>query len=223
VVEVSKAYTFTVDSSGKQQSLLELFDGRPQLIVYHFMFDPEWEEGCASCSLMADHVPDLRHLHGHSTSFVAISRAPIEKIEQYKQRMGWKFPWVSSHETSFNFDFHVTQDESVQPVKYNWKSKQDMIDRGTAYFAQGEQPGHSVFLRGGEASGVGEEGKVYHTYSSYARGGEHMINTLSWLDLTPLGRQDGQRGLPGLGFKRHDVYTKGDLEGAAVQKLQAAA
>jgi len=221
VVEVTKDYTFAADSSGKKVSLGDLFAGRPQLILYHFMFSPDWEGGCPSCSLLGDSVPDLSHLHGHSTSFVAVSRAPIEKIEAYKKRMGWKFPWVSSFETDFNYDFQATQDEAVQPIKYNFQTKQELVDRNHAYFAQGEQPGTSVFIRGGEITGVGEDSKVYHSYSSYARGGEPIINTLTWLDMTPLGRQDGLRGVGGLGFKRHDEYTEEDLKGAPVQKVGA--
>jgi predicted dithiol-disulfide oxidoreductase (DUF899 family) len=221
LVEVTTKYTFT-NEDGKKVSLHDLFDGRPQLIIYHFMFSPDWEGGCSSCSLLGDHVPDLRHLQGHSTSFVAVSRAPIEKIKAYKKRMGWKFPWVSSFGTPFNYDFQATQDESVKPVLYNWKTKDEMEKRGMPYFARGEQPGHSVFVRGGvdlpEMGVVGEEGKVYHSYSSYARGGEPIINTLTWLDMTLLGRQDGKSGAEGLGFKRHDEYTQEDLTGLVGRK-----
>ena len=224
--EVSTPYEFTaLDESGNKKTvkLADLFAGRPQLIVYHFMFDPEWDAGCSSCSLLGDAVPALQHLNSHSTTFVAVSRAPIEKIAKYKERMGWTFPWVSSHGTSFNYDFHVTQDESVAPVEYNWRNKADMQKVGEAYFAEGEQPGHSVFVLGGKGEdrvGVGEGGKVYHSYSVYARGGELTINTLTWLDMTPLGRQDGINGLGGLGYKRHDEYTEGDLKGqiAKVEK-----
>ncbi|OCT50891.1 hypothetical protein CLCR_08953 [Cladophialophora carrionii] len=220
VVEVTTPYTFT-DATGDKVTLADLFDGRPQLIIYHFMFSPDWDAGCASCSLFADSIPDLCHLHGHSTTFVAVSRAPIDKINAYKARMGWKFPWMSSFGTSFNYDFGATQDEAVAPVKYNFKTKDELEARGMGYFARGEQPGHSVFIRGGAASGVGNEGKVYHSYSSYARGGEPIINTFTWLDMTPLGRQDGVSGVEGLGFKRHDEYTAEDLKGLPVQKVGA--
>lgn len=219
VVEMTTPYKFTAidDKTGekKQVSLADLFDGRPQLIVYHFMFDPDWDAGCSSCSMVGDSVPDLRHLNGRSTSFVAVSRAPIDKIAAYKKRMGWTFPWVSSHGTDFNYDFGVTQDESVRPVKYNWKTKEEMESKGLAFFAKGEQPGHSVFVAGGPATGIGERGKIYHSYSSYARAGEPIINTFTWLDMTLLGRQDGLSGVPGLGFKRHDEYTEEDLKGLA--------
>ncbi|KIW55557.1 hypothetical protein PV05_04288 [Exophiala xenobiotica] len=229
LVEVTTPYTFTtVDAAGntKQISLAELFGGRAQLIIYHFMFNLETCEedkdadadadaaGCPSCSLYADHIPrHLEHLHSHGTSFAAVSRAPINKIERYKKRMGWTFPWVSSHGTRFNYDFHVTQDPQVARVEYNFKDEAELGRRGLQVFTRGDQPGHSVFVLGGEKTGVGEQGKVYHSYSTYARGGEHLIGTLSWLDMTPLGRQDGVNGVPGLGYKRHDEYTKEDLDG----------
>lgn len=214
IVEVTKDYAFTaIGPNGEKTAvnLSDLFDGRPQLVIYHFMFAPDWEAGCPSCSLLGDSVPPLEHLHSRSTSFVAVSRAPIEKIEAYKKRQGWKFPWVSSHGTDFNYDFGVTQDETVRPVEYNFRSKEEMEKRGQPYFATGEQPGHSCFVKGG--GNIGEEGKIYHTYSSYARGGEPIINTYTWLDMTILGRQDGKTGLPGLGFKRRDEYTGEDLKG----------
>ncbi|KIX02173.1 uncharacterized protein Z518_08112 [Rhinocladiella mackenziei CBS 650.93] len=223
LVEVTTPYTFTAldEATGKPKpvTLLDLFAGRPQLIIYHFMFDPEWDAGCPSCSLLGDTVPPLQHLNSHSTTFVAVSRAPIEKITAYKKRMGWSFPWVSSSGTSFNYDFHVTGDDSIAPVQYNFKNKAELESRGQSYFARGEQPGHSVFIVGGRL-GVGEEGKVYHSYSTYSRGGEQIINTLSWLDMTPLGRQDGVNGVGGLGYKRHDEYTEEDLKGLDV-KIQA--
>ncbi|EXJ57944.1 hypothetical protein A1O7_05367 [Cladophialophora yegresii CBS 114405] len=223
VVEVTTPYTFT-DATGRKLTLADLFDGRAQLIIYHFMFDPDWDAGCASCSLLGDSVPDLRHLHGHSTTFVAVSRAPIDKINAYRARMGWtsSFPWVSSFGSSFNHDFGATQDEAVAPVKYNFKTKEELEARGMGYFARGEQPGHSVFIRGGASGvGVGDQGKVYHSYSTYARGGEPIINTLTWLDMTPLGRQDGVSDVEGLGFKRHDEYTAEDLKGLSAQKVGA--
>ncbi|EXJ54901.1 uncharacterized protein A1O5_12812 [Cladophialophora psammophila CBS 110553] len=220
VVEVTSPYTFT-DEDGKEVNLTDLFDGRPQLIIYHLMFSPDWDAACPSCSLLGDSVPDLRHLKGHSTTFVAVSRAPIDKIRAYKKRMGWTFPWVSSSGSSFNYDFGATQDEAVKPINYNFKNKAEMEKRGISYFAKGEQPGHSVFVLGGQLTGVGDEGKVYHSYSSYARGGEPIINTLTWLDMTLLGRQDGVSGVGGLGFKRHDEYTAEDLKGLPIAKIGA--
>lgn len=178
------------------------------------MFDPSWDGGCSSCSVVGDHIPALEHLNSRSTSFVAVSRAPIDKIAAYKKRMGWTFPWVSSFEGDFNYDFKVTQDDDVVPVEYNFKTKQEMLDKGQPWFTEGEQPGISCFVRGGE--GIGEEGKVYHSYSCYARGGEPQVNTFFWLDLTPLGRQDGRTDVPGLGFKKRDEYTADDLKGLPV-------
>ena len=140
LTEVTTPYTFTTSSSTKT-TLHDLFSGRPQLIIYHFMFSPDWDAGCPSCSLFADSIPNLAHLQGHGTSFVAVSRAPIEKINAYKQRMGWDFPWVSSFESPFNYDVGVTQDESVKPVEYNFKNKEEMVKRGIEYFTSGEQPG----------------------------------------------------------------------------------
>jgi len=161
------------------------------------MFSPDENEGCSSCSYFGDHVPDLRHLHSRNTTFVAVSRAPIAKIEAFKKRMGWKFPWYSSHGTDFNYDFKVTQDETVAPVEYNFRSKDELEKRGMPYHTRGEQPGMSVFLKDGQ--------DVFHTYSSYARGNEKLLGTYLMLDITPLGRQDGDKEL-GLGFPYHDQY-----------------
>ncbi|PGG95680.1 hypothetical protein GX51_08168 [Blastomyces parvus] len=216
MVEMTKPYTFTGINAetGEKQALTlsDLFSNRRQLIIYHFMFDPSWEAGCSSCSLMGDSIPPLHHLYSRSTSFVVVSRAPIEKINAYKDRMGWtSFPWVSSYNDDFNYDMHVTQDQEVRPVEYNFKSKDELDNAGQDYFTTGEQPGTSIFYRGDGT--VGEEGKVYHTYSTYARGGEHLINTFSLLDLTPLGRQDGETEYPGLGFQKKYEYTRKELKG----------
>jgi len=214
IVEVTKSYTFTgagPDGAKKTVSLSDLFEGRRQLIIYHFMFEPSSEVGCSSCTLTGDSFPPLEHLHSRSTTFVVVSRAPIEKLEAYKKRMGWTFPWVSSHDSDFNYDMHVTEDEAVRPVEYNFKSKEDLEKAGQDFFGRGEQPGTSVFYRGDGK--IGEVGKIYHTYSTYARGGEHIVNTFSWLDMTPLGRQDGETGYEGLGFRRRDEYTEEDLKG----------
>lgn len=212
-LEITKPYKFqSVDASGNQKevTLEDLFDGRPQLIIYHFMFGPDSDAGCPSCTLMGDHIPPLEHLKSHNTSFAAVSRAPIDKIEAYKKRLGFTFPWVSSYGTDFNFDFNVTSDPEVKPVQYNFLNAEDLKKRKMDHFAKGEQPGTSVFVKGG--LGIGEEGKVYHTYSTYARGGEAQIGTLLWLDMTPLGRQDGVKGIGGLGYKRRDEYTEEDLQ-----------
>ncbi|KUL87768.1 hypothetical protein ZTR_03145 [Talaromyces verruculosus] len=213
-VEITKPYSFTViskDGEKKTISLSDLFHDRRQLIIYHFMFGPEWDAGCPSCSVMGDSFPALEHLNSRSTTVVAVSRAPIEKINAYKKRMGWTFPWVSSYGSDFNYDMHVTQDENIATIEYNFKSKDELLRDGQDYFAKGEQPGNSVFYMGDGK--LGEEGKIYHTYSTYSRGGEHLINTFGWLDMTPLGRQDGESGYGALGFRRKDEYTEEELKG----------
>jgi predicted dithiol-disulfide oxidoreductase (DUF899 family) len=186
MVKIEKDYQF--EGPAGTASLLDLFDGRRQLIVRHFMFDPSWDEGCSSCSAGADEIADglLEHLHARDTSMVVVSRAPLAKIEAYKARRGWTFPWYSSFGSDFNYDFHVTLDESVAPVEYNYRTKAEHEQAGTSGYVEGEQPiegpGQSCFLRDGET--------VYHTYSSYARGAEMVGGSYYYLDLTALGRQE---------------------------------
>ena len=159
-----------------------------QLIVGHFMFDPTGTDGCPSCSAGADEVSDglLEHLHARDTTLAYVSRAPLEKIEDYKARKGWTFPWYSSYGSDFNYDFHVTLDESVAPVEYNYRAKEEYERLGKGAFLEGDQPiempGTSYFLRDGDA--------VFHTYSSYARGAEMTGGSYYFLDLTALGRQE---------------------------------
>lgn len=184
--------------------------GRRQLITYHFMFDPAWEEGCNGCSVLGDHMPPLDHLNGRDTTWVAVSRAPLAKLQAYKKKMGWHFPWVSSYGSDFNYDFHVTLDRSVRPVQYNYRTDEELQARGLDFHAAGEQPGASFFiLGGGGKDGWGEEGKVYHTYSSYSRANEVHVPTFTWLDMTKLGRQ-----IPDMFPRRHE-YTAEDLKGTA--------
>ena len=148
-VKIEKDYVF--EGPGGKASLLDLFEGRTQLIVQHFMFDPAWEEGCPVCSYQADSVGPLAHLHARKTTYAAVSRAPISKIEPFRQRMGWTFPWYSSHGSDFNYDFHVTHDESVAPIEYNFRTAQELADRGEPWAARpGEQGGVSVFFRDGD-------------------------------------------------------------------------
>jgi len=186
MVEITEDYGF-VGPAGEAR-LLDLFEGRRQLIVGHFMFDPRWEEGCPSCSAGADEVSDglLRHLAARATTLAYVSRAPIEKIERYKAQKGWTFPWYSSSGSPFNSDFGVTLDESVSPIAYNYKTQVEHEAAGTGYYFAGdqpmEQPGTSCFLRDGD--------RVFHTYSSYGRGGEATGGSYYWLDLTALGRQE---------------------------------
>ncbi|WP_234186389.1 thioredoxin family protein [Shinella sp. NM-101] len=177
-VKVDKAYTF--DTPQGRRTLAELFDGRSQLIVYHFMYGPDWDAGCPGCSFMADHIDGmLPHLNNHDVTMIAASRAPLEKLKAYRKRMGWKFPWVSSHGSDFNFDYHVsfTKEELASgKVMYNYRET-DAAD------AHDELPGLSAFFKDGE-------GTVYHTYSDYARGGEEALGTLMILDRAPKGRNE---------------------------------
>jgi predicted dithiol-disulfide oxidoreductase (DUF899 family) len=191
-VRVEKQYLF--DGPTGTVSLLDMFEGRLQLIVQHFMFDPAWDEGCPVCSYQADNVGDLAHLHARNTTFAAVSRAPIGKIEPFRQRMGWSFPWYSSLGGDFNYDFHVTHDESVAPIEWNFRTKQELIDMGQPWAARpGEQGGVSVFYRDGDT--------VLHTYTGY-KAADLLCATDQYLDLTPLGRQDADVEL-----LHHDRYA----------------
>jgi predicted dithiol-disulfide oxidoreductase (DUF899 family) len=176
MVRIEKEYVF--EGSDGKASLIDLFEGRRQLIVGHFMFDPSWEVGCPSCSAGADEVSDglLRHLHARDTTFVYVSRAPLEKIEAYKARKGWTFPWYSSYGSDFNYDFHATLDESVAPVEYNFQTIEGQDEQSA------EVPGRSSFLREGDS--------VFHTYSVYARGLETVGGSYYFLEETALGRQE---------------------------------
>ncbi|WP_255621060.1 DUF899 domain-containing protein [Pseudonocardia sp. DSM 110487] len=168
--------------------LLDLFDGHAQLIVGHFMFDPEWDEGCPSRSAGADEFSagHLSHLLARSTSFAYVSRAPYRKIEAYRAKKGWTVPWYSSFGSDFNYDFHVTIDESVTPAEYNFRTRAEHEQANTASYLQGPQPfelnGLSCFLR--------VDDDVFHTYSLYARGTETVGGAYYFLDLTALGRQE---------------------------------
>ena len=177
MVRVEKPYVF--EGPGGKASLLDLFEGRRQLIVGHFMFDPGWDEGCTSCSAGAAEISEglLEHLHVRDTTFVYVSRAPLEKIEAYKASKGWTFPWYSSYGSDFNYDFHVTLDSSVAPVEYNFQKIIEDEEDGPS-----EAPGRSSFLRAGE--------DVFHTYSVYARGLETVGGSYYFLDETALGRQE---------------------------------
>ncbi len=194
-VKVGKEYLF--DGPAGTVSLLDMFEGRLQLIVQHFMFDPAWDEGCPVCSYQADSVGDLAHLHARNTTFAAVSRAPIGKIEPFRQRMGWPFPWYSSLGSSFNYDFHVTHDENVAPIEWNFRTRQELIDQGDAWAARaGEQGGVSVFYHDGDT--------VLHTYSGYRSVTDLLCCTDQYLDLTPLGRQDAD-----VPMRHHDRYAAG--------------
>jgi predicted dithiol-disulfide oxidoreductase (DUF899 family) len=191
-VRVEKRYTF--DTAEGRKSLADLFDGRSQLIVYHFMLGPGWEAGCAGCSFLADHLDGaLPHLQHHDVTLTAISRAPLAEIAAYQARMGWRFPWASSHGSDFNYDYHVSftpEDLAGGKVFYNFAE----ID---AAQAAPELPGLSAFYK--DAAG-----EVFHTYSSYARGPEELIGTLMILDRAPKGRNETTI----MDFvRRHDEYA----------------
>jgi predicted dithiol-disulfide oxidoreductase (DUF899 family) len=176
MVEITKPYEFEGPSG--RVGLVDLFEDRLQLILGHFMFDPRWDDGCPSCSAGADEVAPglLEHLHTRDTTLAYVSRAPLAKIEDYKARKGWTFPWYSSFGSDFNYDFDVTLDESVKPLEYNFRALDVDWEQPV------EMPGTSCFLREGS--------KVFHTYSSFARGAEQTGGSYYFLDLTALGRQE---------------------------------
>lgn len=184
MVALEKEYVF--EGPDGQATLLDLFEGRRQLIVQHFMFDPSWDEGCQSCSAAADELSPglMNHLHARATSFAVVSRAPIDKIERYKATRGWTFPWYSSFGSDFNYDFHVTIDASVAPIEFNFRDVDELRAAGLGWLEEGstEQPGYSMFLR--------DRDDVFHTYSMYARGTEQLGGSYYFLDMTALGRQE---------------------------------
>ena len=185
MVEIDEDYTFAGPTGPAR--LVDLFDGRPQLIIYHFMFDPEWEDGCPSCTAGTDELSDgfLAHLHTRDTSYALVSRAPLEKLERWKARKGWTIPWYSSFGTDFNYDFGVTVDESRGQGRYNYRTRAEFEAMGSDFFDSAqpfEMPGRSCFLQ--------VDGRVFHTYSQYARGLESTGGSYYFLDLTALGRQE---------------------------------
>ena len=189
---VEKPYRF--EGPDGELSLADLFDGRSQLIVYHFMFGPDWEEACKSCSFWADNFNGIPiHLNHRDVTFVAISRAPLSKLDAYKKRMGWNFPWFSSNGSDFNFDYQV----SVRP---------EDLPKGVAYYNYKVQPsnaseevGISVFYRD-------ESGEVFHTYSCYSRGVDMLNGAYHFLDLVPKGRDEDDLDYPMAWVRRHDQY-----------------
>jgi predicted dithiol-disulfide oxidoreductase (DUF899 family) len=184
MVRIEKDYRF--EGPEGELGLPDLFEGAKQLIVGHFMFDPSWDDGCPSCSAGADEVSEgLReHLRVRDTRLVFVSRAPLAKLEDYRRRKGWTFPWYSSYGSDFNYDFHVTLDESVVPVEYNFRSAAEHARNGVDLTSNQpmEMPGLSTFLRLGD--------DVFHTYSQYARAAESVGGSYYYLDLTALGRQE---------------------------------
>src|SRR5712672_865120 len=203
-VKVEENYVF--DSENGKKTLSQLFDGRSQLIVYHFMLGPDWEAGCPGCSFLADHLDgSLPHLEHHDVTLTAVSRAPLAEIAAYKARMGWRFPWVSAFGSDFNFDYHVSFTKDALAggkVFYNFTETKSSD-------AAEELPGLSAFYKD-------EAGDIFHTYSSYARGPEELIGTLMILDRAPKGRNEGTI----MDFvRRHDEYgaAKPQAGGAAAK------
>ncbi|MBC8143274.1 MAG: DUF899 domain-containing protein [Armatimonadetes bacterium] len=186
MVRVEKEYSF--DSPDGKKNLARLFDGRRQLIVYHFMFDPEWDEGCPGCTGFVNSLGNLSLLNQSDTSFALVSRAPLAKLEAYKARKGWDEPWFSSLGSDFNYDYHVTLDKNVAPTEYNYQEESD--DRGEAH-------GLSVFFR--------NNNDLFHTYSAYARGVESVTDSFRLLDLTPYGRQSDFEESP-MGWPQNPTY-----------------
>lgn len=189
MVRLDKDYTFTGPDG--EVGLADLFEGRRQLIVYHFMFDPRWDAGCPGCTGYVSALGDVSGLHDRDTSFVLISRAPLEKLEAYKALHGWTLPWYSSYGSDFNYDFHVTFDASVAPIEHNFRSAAELAEMGRP-IEEDDQPseshGLSVFFR--------LDDELFHTYSAYARGVEGLTDTSSLLDVTPYGRQEDWEDSP---------------------------
>ncbi|TWT38267.1 hypothetical protein KOR34_32360 [Posidoniimonas corsicana] len=179
---VQKAYRFTGPNG--ELGLPDLFEGRRQLIVYHFMYDPDWDRGCSGCTDFVNALGNLSMLAERDTTLLLVSRAPYEKLAAYKEDQGWTLPWCSSHDSDFNYDYHVTLDRGVVPLQHNYRDEQEVIARsnGEPWFANGETHGLSVFFSVG--------GEPYHTYSTYARGVERLTDAYSLLDQTPYGRQE---------------------------------
>jgi predicted dithiol-disulfide oxidoreductase (DUF899 family) len=188
--KVTKSYVF--DGPRGRETLAELFEGRSQLVVYHFMFGPSWDEGCKSCSFWADNFDGIDiHLAHRDIAFLAISRAPLPKLEAYKKRMGWTFKWVSAGESDFNYDFNVSFDPEAA------KNGTAYYNYGTGRQVQEEMPGISVFYKD-------RDGDIYHTYSTYSRGLDLMNGAYNYIDLTPKGRDEGGRIMSWL--RRRDQY-----------------
>ncbi len=196
-VRIDEDYRF--DTEDGEATLADLFRGRSQLLVYHFMFGPDWDEGCPSCSAVADGFDGTQlHLQNHDVAFTAVSRAPLTKLLGYRDRMGWSFPWASSGRSGFNFDFNVsfTAESVAKGGSYNFRPLEGwQLDATNLPY---EGPGVSAFAL--------EDGAVYHTYSAYSRGLDALWNMWQWLDRTPAGRNEGDLSW----FRRHDQYEASD-------------
>jgi predicted dithiol-disulfide oxidoreductase (DUF899 family) len=205
---VEKQYVF--DGPGGKESLVDLFGGKSQLIIYHFMFGPEWKEGCPSCSYISDHIGgSVVHLAARDVRLAVVSRAPLAQIEAFKKRMGWRFHWVSSNGTDFNYDYQVstTKEELGKgEVYYNYTMQK---------FPSEERPGTSVFYK--DAAG-----NIFHTYSSYGRGLDILIGAYNWLDLTPKGRDEEGLAHSMAWVRHHDKYGEGYQVDAKAEYMQPA-
>jgi predicted dithiol-disulfide oxidoreductase (DUF899 family) len=212
-VEVEKEYTFATDEGAK--TLPELFEGRSQLLMYHFMFGPSYTAGCPTCSSSADTYDGIRvHLEHHDVTFLVSSRAPLEKLLAYRDRMGWGFPWVSTHESDFNFDFGVsfTEEQQRSGAEHNFQSfptMQPIIEADVPQIveqakATGTDPAGYLTEAPGMSAFALSDGVVYHTYSAYARGLDVLMGYYQWLDRAPKGRNEGDP--PELWIRRHDEY-----------------
>jgi len=196
-LKIDKEYIF--DSPTGSQTLADLFGGKSQLIVYHFMFGPGWEQGCPSCSFLSDHFDaTLIHLAHRDVALLAVSRAPLPEIAAFRKRMGWRFPWLSSHRNDFNQDFHVSfTKEEIESGKawYNYRENETVFE---------ELPGASVFFKD-------KSGDIFHTYSTYSRGLDLLAGTYNFLDLVPKGRDE--EGLPNTmaWVRHHDRYNDAPL------------
>jgi predicted dithiol-disulfide oxidoreductase (DUF899 family) len=199
-VKLEKTYVF--DTADGQQTLGDLFGERSQLVVKHFMFGPDWSEGCVGCSFEIDHIGGaLVHLEHHDVTYIVVSRAPLAKIEAFRQRMGWRIKWVSSYASDFNYDFHVSfrPDEIAKgEAYYNYAATANVID---------EMSGRSVFYK--DAAG-----DIFHTYSSFARGGELGLASYAVLDVTPKGRNETINGNLTDWVRHHDRYDGGPTDPA---------
>lgn len=202
--KVEKHYVF--DGPNGKETLADLFDGRSQLAVYHFMFGPDWKEGCPSCSLAADHFDrSIVHLGQRDVTMIAVSRASLPQIEEFKKRMGWQFKWVSSLANDFNYDFHVS-------FKKDLPATEKYYNFATSNFPREEAPGLSVFYKD-------ETGKIFHTYSTYGRGLEGLLGQYTILDLVPKGRdEDCMAPHPMAWVRHHDRYPERALTAAADAK-----
>jgi predicted dithiol-disulfide oxidoreductase (DUF899 family) len=193
-VAVDKEYVF--DGPNGKETLSDLFDGRSQLIIYHFMYDPNWDVGCPSCSFWSDNFNGIVvHLNQRDVTMIAVSRAPYNKIDAYKKRLGWDFKWVSSYNTDFNFDYHVSFTKVELEKKeafYNYTIQDPSVS---------ELPGVSVFYKD-------PSDKIFHTYSAYERGIDILNNTYNYLDLVPKGRDEDGYDFPMAWVRRHDEYNK---------------